>query len=506
MKSSQLTTIFILLATILVTILVSVFMLFPQSIRLDEAQSIWQATKSIPAFISLTGQNVHVPLYGMLLHFWLQIFGTSVVAARSLSLLLFVFTVPALYILARESGGRKVAYFTIILFSLSPFIVWYSNEARMYTLFLFAATLNNLFFLRMYRSDGKEGKLGFFLSTVLGFYSHYFFVFLVATQSLFVISKLSGVLHSTNDFNAAPSLSPFRRYLPFALKFFALLISSFLFLLPWLVYVFLLGNAANTQPLIPPPTSFSVFQSLIEFIFGFQNSNLQGIMISLWPFLVLMTIILFTQRRKIPAANFEYFIVVTFLPILLVFVASFIKPIFLTRYLILVTPTLFFILAAVLVNYTQRITYIITTISIVVLFLLLINQNVSASTPVKENYAGVANYLNQTVKPTDIIAISSPFTVYPIEYYYTGTASLETIPEWNRYSQGAIPNFSEKTFATQIANDKKIYTYLYLVLSYDQGYEHTIITFMDKHFERKAIKTFSPGLQVRVYQLRYSSM
>lgn len=60
-----------------------------QSIRLDEAQSIWVSTKSVPTIITLTSQDVHVPLYGVLLHFWLQFFGNTILAARSLSLLFF---------------------------------------------------------------------------------------------------------------------------------------------------------------------------------------------------------------------------------------------------------------------------------------------------------------------------------------------------------------------------------------------------------------------------------
>src|SRR6266516_4759506 len=123
-----------ILLAIFLTIGISIRTLYSQSIRLDEAQSIWIYTKSVPTLLNFTAQDVLTPLYGLLLHFWLQLFGAGIIAARSLSLLFFVLTVPVLYLLARSATSRSIAILTIVLFSLSPFIVWYSNEARMYTL------------------------------------------------------------------------------------------------------------------------------------------------------------------------------------------------------------------------------------------------------------------------------------------------------------------------------------------------------------------------------------
>src|SRR5262249_10546280 len=89
-----------ILAAITLTISFSIKTLYGQSLRPDEAHSLCKYTKSLSNFIYSTEQNVHTPLYGTILHFWLQIFSNSIIAARSLSLLLFVLCVPALYILA----------------------------------------------------------------------------------------------------------------------------------------------------------------------------------------------------------------------------------------------------------------------------------------------------------------------------------------------------------------------------------------------------------------------
>ncbi len=122
----------------------------------------------------------------------MQVFGTDIVFARTLSLLFFIATLPVLYVVAKESSNTKIAALTVTLFSLSPFIMWYSNEARLYTLFTFVVCLNHLFFLRFVRSNGHSSKISLLCATILGLFTHYFFVFIPFTQGIFLVSKLLG--------------------------------------------------------------------------------------------------------------------------------------------------------------------------------------------------------------------------------------------------------------------------------------------------------------------------
>lgn len=485
---------------------ISIVTLFSQSIRLDEAQSIWVYTKSIPAFLRLTAEDVLVPLYGIIIHFWMQLFGTNVVSVRLLSFIFFLLTIPVLYKLAIEAGTKRIAVVAVLLFSLSPFIIWYSTETRMYTLFLFITTLNNLFFFRLFKSDGISGKLGFFISAAAGLYTHYFFLFQLVTQGLFVLAKSSGIIKSIDDFNHSPTDTSWQRYKQFAKTYAILVCLAVASLLPWIGYVFHLGSISNSLPLLQTPTTFNIFQVFVQFLFGFQTSAVQGILISLWPLLILMILVLFTQRKQLNITNVEYFILITFLPILIMYAVSFIRPLFLARYLIFITPTLFILLSAVLLSYSRRVSYSVITVLLISMFVLVINQNVSASTPVRENYKSAAEYLNAQTNPQDIVAVSSPFTIYPIEYYYTGSAGVITIPEWDRSAHGPIPPYSEAEFIKQLEHDKDVYRYMYIVFSYDQGYEQQIIKHMDTHYQLKEVKKFSPGLQIRVYQLRYDTI
>ena len=62
-----------ILAGILVaSIGANLYYMFSQSIRLDEAQSIWVSTKSVMGILKTNGQDVQAPLYALVLHFWMQ--------------------------------------------------------------------------------------------------------------------------------------------------------------------------------------------------------------------------------------------------------------------------------------------------------------------------------------------------------------------------------------------------------------------------------------------------
>jgi hypothetical protein len=129
----------------------------------------------------------------------------------------------------------------------------------------------------------------------------------------------------------------------------------------------------------------------------------------------------------------------------------------------------------------------------------------SAYTPVKENYLGVSTYLTSHVRPQDVVLISAPFTIYPIEYYYKGTAPISTLPVWNQYAYGSIPAFSETTLPAQVASSTADAQDVWLVLSYDQGYQKDIKDYFDAHYKLLFTKIFSPALTLYVYQLRYDT-
>ncbi|MEK6676677.1 MAG: glycosyltransferase family 39 protein [Planctomycetota bacterium] len=91
-------------------------------------------------------EPAHLP-YFFLLHGWCKIVGDSAWGLRSFSALIGTLTVPLLSYLAFRLAGRRAAITTAILAALHPLHVYYSQEARSYSLWIFITTINILLLL-----------------------------------------------------------------------------------------------------------------------------------------------------------------------------------------------------------------------------------------------------------------------------------------------------------------------------------------------------------------------
>jgi len=71
---------------------------FAQSLWRDEAFSYFLAKKNILEIIFLSAKDYNPPLYYILLHFWMKIFGSSEIALRSLSLVFYWATIYIIFL------------------------------------------------------------------------------------------------------------------------------------------------------------------------------------------------------------------------------------------------------------------------------------------------------------------------------------------------------------------------------------------------------------------------
>ncbi|MEX0597753.1 MAG: glycosyltransferase family 39 protein [Candidatus Paceibacterota bacterium] len=466
----------------LISIAISIQLMYLNSIRLDEAQSIWQVSHSLSEILDIVGRDVHVPLYHIILHFWQGIFNNSVISARYLSLFISIISIPLVYILFTKIYTKKIGLMTTILFILSPFINWYANEARMYSLLLFLALLNSIFFIDILKKDNTKSWVGFILTAILGIYTHYFYW-------LFLISNALFYLVSYKHFS--------KHLLPkFIISSIILLIS----IAPWIYYVISLGSAANTKPELQSPTSIDFSNIFSQYIFGFQTDIINKIILSSWPIIV---IIIFTSlQRKFKYPIFNTFVIFQILiPIGLAFMLSYLRPIFLSRYLIVSSLFLYAYIVYLINTYFTKQAKIVYLGVIFLIGMFLLIQIFSPYTPVKENFEDISIYLIAKATVRDVIVLSAPFTIYPFEYYYQGITSVETFPRWDRSKVSSIPPFDSNSIEEQVNEIKEGHQYMYVILSYDQGYEKEFKTYLDNNFQKIDKREFSPGLVLYQYKL-----
>lgn len=132
------------------------------------------------------------PLYYLLAWAWARAFGFGEFGLRSLSALAGIATVALAYALGFKLAGRRAAALTGLLVSVSPLLVWFSQEARAYALATLLGTLS-LLCLIGYREGGRgrgRGRWlgGWAVSAALGLATHYFVAFLVAAELVWLVA------------------------------------------------------------------------------------------------------------------------------------------------------------------------------------------------------------------------------------------------------------------------------------------------------------------------------
>lgn len=111
---------------------------------LDEALSVNIASLPLGEIGDALRRDGHPPLYYWLLHGWMELFGSSDVAVRSLSGAFGVLSLPLAYVAGRRRAGHAAGLCVLAVTAITPWGIRYATEARMYSLvvlFVFAAWL-----------------------------------------------------------------------------------------------------------------------------------------------------------------------------------------------------------------------------------------------------------------------------------------------------------------------------------------------------------------------------
>ena len=131
----------------------------------DEACSWYTAKQDFPFGIIDNLLNLdlqHTPLYFFLLHFWMKIFGNGEIALKSLSLIPSALTIPLTYIIVRKLTSDKVlGFYASFAVAVSPLLVYFSTEVRMYpfVVFLVLLSINFLIDFNEKKDDKSLSKL-----------------------------------------------------------------------------------------------------------------------------------------------------------------------------------------------------------------------------------------------------------------------------------------------------------------------------------------------------------
>jgi 4-amino-4-deoxy-L-arabinose transferase-like glycosyltransferase len=151
-------------------------------------------------------KDTHPPLYYLVIHVTRSLFGETDFAFRYPSVLFGVLLIPLIYQLARRMGDRTLGLIVALLAAVNPLQVYYSQEARMYTLLVLLVTGMSYVLWRSIETTDHGRRtmhvlpsssmvcrpsflfrylLLYIALAALAFYTHYTVAFLIAVQALF---------------------------------------------------------------------------------------------------------------------------------------------------------------------------------------------------------------------------------------------------------------------------------------------------------------------------------
>lgn len=153
---------------------ISLWTITKSSIWFDEAFSSYLIRFNFWDIAKYTSTDVHPPLYYWVLKLWSLIFGNTDLALRSMSVMFGGVAVIFGYLLTHRLFNKNAARISLIFMVLSPMVVRYSQEMRMYTMvaaIALAATYTLTFAIN---SKKRTPWIVYGILVSLGMWTHYF--------------------------------------------------------------------------------------------------------------------------------------------------------------------------------------------------------------------------------------------------------------------------------------------------------------------------------------------
>ena len=127
------------------------------------------------------------PLYYALAWAWTQLTGTGELGLRSLSALAGVATVPVVYLLGAELRDRRTGVVAAALVAVNPMLLWYSQEARGYSLMVLLTAVAALYFVRSLDQGRRRDFSGWGVASALALATHYFAIFPIVLEGAWLL-------------------------------------------------------------------------------------------------------------------------------------------------------------------------------------------------------------------------------------------------------------------------------------------------------------------------------
>lgn len=411
----------LILAVTFLGAILRIYQLGTESVWLDEATTYLMSSNTLYGIYETTKSDVHPPLYYFVVHFFLFA-GKSELLMRFPSMMFGILAIPLLYMLGTRLFSVKEGLISSFLLAISLSHIYYSQEARMYSMLVFL-TLGSFFFFYAAIEDKHIGFwIMFVVFTVLNIYTHYFGFFIFPIEVLYFIVLLFSYEHKKLHFK------PER--LPQAKVFFACVISIVILIIPRIQVFF--EQAASR---VGGDVTWGVDQThFISSMLSHFTMSESPSLLYLTFFIIGLAVMVRSDRSKALLLS-SWFI----LPIIVSYYLSDIMP-FHPRYLLFILPAYLLMISRGL---TATSSFIFSQskapkkdgrsvenkqqfLTMLFLFVFLLNAMVPIlnyySSPQKEDWRNVASYISSVTEKGDVIVPLPGYISKPLQFYYDNSS------------------------------------------------------------------------------------
>jgi uncharacterized membrane protein len=383
----------------------------PRGIWLDEAISIHQARLSLhDLFRNLYNGDRQPPLYHLTLWLTIRAFGHGEFAVRLPSLIGGTLVIPALYELGRELYDRRTGLIAAAFASVSPVLIWYAQEVRMYEFVALFGLLALLTQLRVIRHGTMLNWAAYILATAALLWSHYFGLLLVGVQQLVFVAVL---VHRKR--NGQPTG-------PLALGFAYSAAVLVMQLVPLLVFAHhqyqvtagAAGSPSGTYDLL---SFYSVLANMAWALWGYQPDATTVLLAAMWPLFLLGSLVLLgrggsRQTMSLAAAAIA-------LVGLLIAVSAFDRSLFELRNFLLLVPLVLLLIARLVTGWIRQPRARLLVAGGVVLTLIvgLADQQLNKANPRLFDFRSAIQDIRADAGPNSLVLFEPSDMRYVLEYY-----------------------------------------------------------------------------------------
>jgi uncharacterized membrane protein len=161
-----------------------IFRYASRPLYVDEKVGTYRFSALTPAelFQSLPYLDTHPPLYYLFIHYWRDIFDSSLASTRFPAVVFGTLTILGIYFVTREIKGDQAALIASFLLAISPYHIAVSQYAREYALFTCAVVFSFYFLFRLFNNSSVVNRAGYIITTAVMASVHLYGPFLVIGQ------------------------------------------------------------------------------------------------------------------------------------------------------------------------------------------------------------------------------------------------------------------------------------------------------------------------------------